>query len=68
MFELNDFGATDLIIADIREALTKLEPRIRDIKVRLVDTDDNNLNVTVFYTIKNGSEKTSTNVSISRVR
>lgn len=68
LFELNDFGATDLIIADIREALTKLEPRIRDIKVRLVDTDDNNLNVTVFYTIKNGSEKTSTNVSISRVR
>ena len=63
-----NFGATDLIIADIREALTKLEPRNRDIKVRLVDTDDNNLNVTVFYTIKNGSEKTSTNVSISRVR
>ena len=68
LFELNDFGATDLIIADIREALTKLEPRIRDIKVRLVDTDDNNLNVTVFYTIKNGSEKTSTNVKLSRVR
>ena len=68
LFELSDFGMYDLVVADIKEALNSLEPRIKNVRVRLVDTDDNNLNVTVFYTIINGNQSTQLDVKISRVR
>ena len=68
LFELNDFGTYELLVSDIKEALTMLEPRITNVGVRIVDTDDNNINVTVFYKIKNGNLQTEQNIKITRVR
>lgn len=68
LFELNDFGMKDLIVSDIQEALVALEPRIRNVRCRIIDSDDNNVNITVFYTIINGNRSTQTDVKISRVR
>ena len=68
LFELNDFGTHELLVSDIKEALTMLEPRITNVGVRIVDTDDNNINVTVFYKIKNGNLQTEQNIKITRVR
>tara|TARA_B100001113_G_C20946747_1_gene551284 strand:- start:430 stop:855 length:426 start_codon:yes stop_codon:yes gene_type:complete len=68
LFELNDFGMKDLIVSDIQEALVALEPRIRNVRCRIVDSDDNNINITVFYTIINGNRSTQTDVKINRIR
>lgn len=68
LFELNDFGMKDLIVSDIQEALVALEPRIRNVRCRIIDSDDNNVNITVFYTIINGNRSTQTDVKINRVR
>ena len=68
LFEMNDFGMASLVISDIKEALSALEPRITNISVKMEDTDDNNLNLVIFYTIKNGNLATSQSVKINRIR
>ena len=68
LFELNDFGMAQLVISDIKEALSALEPRITNVNVKMENTDDNNLNLVIFYTIKNGNLATSQSVKINRVR
>ena len=68
LFELNDFGMGQIVISDIKEALAALEPRITNVNVKMENTDDNNLNLVIFYTIKNGNLATSQSVKINRVR
>ena len=68
LFELNDFGMGQIVISDIKEALAALEPRITNVNVKMENTDDNNLNLVIFHTIKNGNLATSQSVKINRVR
>ena len=68
LFELQGIGAKRRIIGDIKEALYALEPRIRNVQVRLGENKRNNVDVLVHYTIVNGLGKDSVDFTVTRVR
>jgi phage baseplate assembly protein W len=69
LFDINDIQSKRLIMKDIKEAILKLEPRVRDIKFKLADTmDTNTLSLTVFYNIKNSARAQQLELRVKRTR
>ena len=68
LFDLHGIGAHKRIIDDIKEALTALEPRIRNVRVALGENNRNNVDVLVNYTIINGLGRDSVDFTVTRVR
>ena len=53
----------------IRETIEKYEPRVRLIDIKITDNlDDNDLNVTIVFTLKNTDTPITISTILSRVR
>ena len=68
LFDLQGIGAHKKIVDDIKEALYALEPRIRNVQVKLGENNRNNVDVLVQYTIINGLGRDSVDFTVTRVR
>ena len=68
LFDLQGIGAHKKIVDDIKEALYALEPRIRNVQVKLGENNRNNVVVLVQYTIINGLGRDSVDFTVTRVR
>jgi phage baseplate assembly protein W len=68
LFELQGIGAKKRIASDIREALNALEPRIRNVQVKIGENNRNNIDVLIQYTIINGLGRDSVDFTVTRVR
>jgi phage baseplate assembly protein W len=68
LFELDTVGAGRRIKNRLEKVLKIYEPRIFNIQVEVSDVQRNNLDVRVFYSIKNGLPGQQVDFTVSRVR
>ena len=68
LFELDTVGAGRRIKNRLEKVLKVYEPRIFNIRVEVSDVQRNNLDVRVFYSIKNGLPGQQVDFTVSRVR
>ena len=70
LFELKNNRAKRRLEKDIIDVLVTNEPRISNVVVEISDirTDNNHLDVRVFYNIINGLEQQTSNFTVTRVR
>ena len=68
LFELDTVGAGRRIKNNLEKVLKIYEPRIFNIKVDVSPVERNNLDVRVFYSIKNGLPGQQVDFTVSRVR
>jgi len=67
LFTLDTDRRINRLKREIIEQIESLEPRVTDVQVNL-STENNTLNVTVYYIIKNGYRDDKISVNITRVR
>ena len=68
LFELQGIGSKKRIASDISDALSALEPRIRNVNVSFGEEKANSINVRISYTIINGLGQSAVDFTVNRVR
>ena len=68
LFELQGIGSKKRIASDISDALSALEPRIRNVNVSFGEEKANSINVRISYTIINGLGQNAVDFTVNRVR
>ena len=68
LFELQGIGSKKRIASDISDALSALEPRIRNVNVSFGEEKANSINVSISYTIINGLGQNTVDFTVNRVR
>jgi len=68
LFELQGIGSKKRIASDISDALSALEPRIRNVNVSFGEEKANSINVRISYTIINGLGQNTVDFTVNRVR
>ena len=68
LFELQGIGSKKRIASDISDALSALEPRIRNVNVSFGEEKSNSINVSISYTIINGLGQNTVDFTVNRVR
>ena len=68
LFELQGIGSKKRIASDISDALSALEPRIRNVNVSFGEEKSNSINVRISYTIINGLGQNTVDFTVNRVR
>ena len=69
LFENFSKFTTDAIETEIRTAVENFEPRVRTIKVKAIETQDNHsIELQLFFTTINNSENISISFFLSRIR
>ena len=69
MFELNSDRKVRQLAKRMQKTVESFEPRVENVKVLLSDVLDNNeINVTIFYNIKNGSQHQEMDFTVNRAR
>lgn len=67
LFTLDTDRRINRLKSDIIKQVESLEPRVNNVQVEM-SSEDNSLNVIVYYTIKNGYRNDKVNLNIRRVR
>ena len=68
LFELQGIGSKKRIASDISDALSALEPRIRNVNVSFGEEKANSIDVRISYTIINGLGQNTVDFTVNRVR
>ena len=68
LFELQGIGSKKRIASDISDALSALEPRIRNVRVTFGEEKANSIDVRISYTIINGLGQSAVDFTVNRVR
>ena len=68
LFELQGIGSKKRIASDISDALSALEPRIRNVRVTFGEEKANSIDVRISYTIINGLGQNTVDFTVNRVR
>ena len=68
LFELQGIGSKKRIASDISDALSALEPRIRNVRVTFGEEKANSVDVRISYTIVNGLGQSAVDFTVNRVR
>ena len=68
LFELQGIGSKKRIASDISDALSALEPRIRNVRVTFGEEKTNSVDVRISYTIINGLGQSAVDFTVNRVR
>lgn len=68
LFELQGIGSKKRIASDISDALSALEPRIRNVNVSFGEEKANSINVRISYKIINGLGQNTVDFTVNRVR
>ena len=68
LFELQGIGSKKRIASDISDALSALEPRIRNVRVTFGEEKANSVDVRISYTIINGLGQSAVDFTVNRVR
>ena len=68
LFELQGIGSKKRIASDISDALSALEPRIRNVRVTFGEEKANSVDVRISYTIINGLGQNTVDFTVNRVR
>ena len=68
LFELQGIGSKKRIASDISDALSALEPRIRNVRVTFGEEKANSINVRISYKIINGLGQNTVDFTVNRVR
>lgn len=68
LFELQGIGSKKRIASDISDALSALEPRIRNVRVTFGEEKANSIDVRISYTIVNGLGQSAVDFTVNRVR
>ena len=68
LFELQGIGSKKRIASDISDALSALEPRIRNVRVTFGEEKANSVDVTIYYVIVNTQQQQDLEFTVSRVR
>ena len=68
LFELQGIGSKKRISSDISDALSALEPRIRNVRVTFGEEKANSVDVRISYTIINGLGQSAVDFTVNRVR
>ena len=69
LFELNSDRKVRQLAKRMQKTVESFEPRVENVKVILSDVLDNNeINVTIFYNIKNGSQHQEMDFTVNRAR
>ena len=68
LFELQGIGSKKRIASDISDALSALEPRIRNVRVTFGEEKSNSIDVRISYTIINGLGQSAVDFTVNRVR
>jgi phage baseplate assembly protein W len=68
LFELNTSRQLRKAQNRIKRLIETFEPRVHEVNVRLQDTDTNEIQLGVYYSIKNGIAKQSMEMTLTRAR
>ena len=68
LFELQGIGSKKRIASDISDALSALEPRIRNVRVTFGEEKANSIDVRISYTIINGLGQSAVDFTVNSVR
>ena len=68
LFELQGIGSKKRIASDISDALSALEPRIRNVRVTFGEEKANSVDVRISYMIINGLGQSAVDFTVNRVR
>ena len=68
LFELNTSRKLRKVQKRLKETIETFEPRVEDVQVILANEDSNELNITIHYSIKNGTRKQQVDFTVTRTR
>jgi len=68
LFELNTSRKLRKVQKRLKETIETFEPRVEDVQVILANEDSNELNITIHYSIKNGTRRQQTDFTVTRTR
>ena len=68
LFELRTERSKEKFAKRLAETIELYEPRVYNVKIGLNDEDTNEMNVRIFYTIRNASRAQNIELTVSRVR
>ena len=68
LFELNTSRKLRKVQNRLKETIETFEPRVEDVQVILANEDSNELNITIHYSIKNGTRKQQVDFTVTRTR
>ena len=68
LFELNTSRQLKKVQNRLKNTIESFEPRVEDVRVILTNEDSNELNITIHYSIKNGTRRQQTDFTVTRTR
>jgi len=68
LFELNTSRQLKKVQNRLKNTIESFEPRVEDVRVILTNEDSNELNITIHYSIKNGTRKQQVDFTVTRTR
>jgi|TARA_B100001094_G_scaffold21013_1_gene17789 phage baseplate assembly protein W len=68
LFELNTDRQINRVKTTLAKEIMQLEPRVDNVVVVMTDTDNNSVNMTVAYNIKNGRPNQEVEIKVTRTR
>ncbi len=68
LFELNTSRKLRKVQKRLKDTIESFEPRVEDVQVILANEDSNELNITIHYSIKNGTRKQQVDFTVTRTR
>jgi len=68
LFDLNTSRKLKKVQTRLKETIEAFEPRVENVKVILTNEDSNELNITIYYAIKNGTRQQQVDFTVTRTR
>jgi phage baseplate assembly protein W len=68
LFELNTDRQLNRMRRNLAKEIEQLEPRVENVNIVFGDEDSNQLDIMIFYNIKNGAPQQEVEITVSRTR